>query len=64
MLRKGARVTVINADDQNPKTLGRTGTVVQVDRDSQLVAVKGIDNRLVELVLGERAYRHDQLREV
>ncbi|MEU6233839.1 hypothetical protein [Kitasatospora sp. NPDC047058] len=61
-LTEGDSVTVINADGQNPKTLGRTGTVVQADPVNQLVAVKGIDNRFVEAVLGERAYRPDQLR--
>ncbi|MFG3051875.1 hypothetical protein ACGFZP_13120 [Kitasatospora sp. NPDC048239] len=63
-VREGDSVTVINTDGQNPKTLGRTGTVVQVQTDDvgQLVSVKGIDNRLVEAVLGERTYRPEQLR--
>lgn len=60
MFNKGDKVTVIDATDQNPKTLGRTGTVVE--QKNGLVAVKGLDNRLVELAVGERAYRPDQLR--
>ncbi|MFC8447646.1 hypothetical protein [Kitasatospora sp. NPDC057223] len=60
MLNTGDSVTVIDATDQNPKTLGRTGTVVQ--NSNGLVAVKGLDNRIVELAVGERAYRPDQLR--
>jgi hypothetical protein len=62
MHHKGDRVEVIDTDGQPAKTLGRTGTVVQASHG--LVAVKGVDNRIVELLVGERAYRPEQLRKV
>lgn len=62
MFRNGDNVTVTDTTDQNPKTLGRTGTVIQADYDNGLIAVKGIDNPITEYLLGERAYRPDQLR--
>ncbi|MFF0409088.1 hypothetical protein ACFYUY_01460 [Kitasatospora sp. NPDC004745] len=62
MFRVGDKVIVVDTDGQSLKTLGRTGTVVQADDTNQLVSVKGLDNPLTEFLLGERAYRPDQLK--
>jgi hypothetical protein len=63
MFSKGDRVTVTATDDKHRKCcLGRTGAVHSVSSD--FVFVAGIDNRLVECLIGERAFRPDQLRKV
>ncbi|MCX4750933.1 hypothetical protein OG455_41365 [Kitasatospora sp. NBC_01287] len=59
----GDEVTVIDTEGQPTKTLGRTGRVVDTAGD-ELVAVAGIDHKVTEWLLGERAYRPDQLKKV
>ncbi|MGW2048593.1 hypothetical protein ACWCPF_25930 [Streptomyces sp. NPDC001858] len=60
---KGDRVTVVAAGPENAGTVGKTGTVVDDGSLSGgLIAVKGIDSRLVEAAMGYRGYTADQLR--
>jgi len=62
MFATGDSVTVTNTEGQNPKLLGRTGTVTDITPDGQLIAVKGADNRLADYFLGHPGFRPDQLR--
>ena len=63
--KKGDRVIVIAEGPENPGTEGRTGTVVDDGSLSGgLIAVKGIDGRVTEAVMGYRGYTADQLRKV
>lgn len=63
MFSKGDRVTVIDTDEEHRECcLGRTGTVHSTSPDGNLVSVSGIDNRITECIIGQRAYRPSQLR--
>lgn len=60
---KGDRVTVIDGGVDNPGTEGKTGTVVNDGSLSGgLIAVKGIDGKVIEALKGYRGYTADQLR--
>jgi hypothetical protein len=57
----GDKVTIVRGVSPKDKVVGRSGTVNTVFGD-ELVSVKGVENKLIEALLGERAYRPDQLR--
>lgn len=61
--KKGDQVVVTDGGDTNAGTEGKTGTVFydQPGPDNE-IAVKGIDGRLKEAVLGYRSYTEDQLK--
>lgn len=59
----GDKVVVVDGGADNPGTEGRTGTVVDDGSLSGgLIAVKGIQGRVKEAVLGYRGYYAEQLR--
>lgn len=59
--REGDKVTVTNPPANWADTKGKTGVVETTDGPDGLIAVKGIDNRIVEAIRGRRGYTADQI---